>query len=576
MRPGPATIIAVLALLVGLLLSPPGTPPSVQFDTSFWDLSRITAPTNATMGGWQTLQSGVLKSNVTYFSETYGGSPVMIEGLLYKPNQGGELPAVLVMHGSFGDAASMAYFAELLATKGYVALAISGPGQGASTGPSETNQNRLNLTDGAYYSYYYRLLYSALRGVTFLTELPFVDANRIAATGASQGGLECLWLSALDHRLKTVVPIVAGGNFSFLVFSGSLALGHLPPGTRLDDPKGELLMKYFDPLAYVPESRVPVLMLVGTSDQFFPLDSYNQTYSSLKSEKAILIVPNTGHFVPKAEWIASAEIWLSKWLKDEGSFPQVSFLSVSRKDGRMVVNASAGGVDGVVLNFRDGWPWSRWETYPMNRTGEQWSASLPLSSVDVTIYVSGVSAGNQVVSSNTKLYKADQMGLTSTILFLVCVFSVALLVRVSTTMDWISSLERAVVWSAIWCTTLLPLLVGGGVAPLSVWTIMRTYELWVHPALPFVILALLPAGALLAAGSDRSLRAMSVITLLATGLLSLIVLSYVSSAANLALGMTLWVQLAIAIALFAEPLVAKRTPSPDKSITLLFEKKAKR
>jgi hypothetical protein len=212
----------------------------------------------------------------------------------------------------------------------------------------------------------------------------------------------------------------------------------------------------------------------------------------------------------------------------------------------------------------------------MNRTGEQWSASLPLSSVDVTIYVSGVSAGNQVVSSNTKLYKADQMGLTSTILFLVCVFSVALLVRVSTTMDWISSLERAVVWSAIWCTTLLPLLVGGGVAPLSVWTIMRTYELWVHPALPFVIFALLPAGALLAAGSDRSLRAMSVITLLATGLLSLIVLSYVSSAANLALGMTLWVQLAIAIALFAEPLVAKRPPSPDKSITSLFEKKAKR
>jgi len=575
MRPRPATIFAVVVLLVGFVLSSHGAAPSVQFDTSFWDLSRIAAPTNATMGEWQTLESGVMKSNVTYFSEMYGGSPVMIEGLLYKPSQAGKLPAVLVMHGSFGDAESMAYFAELLATKGYVALAISGPGQGRSTGPSETNENRLNLTVRAYYSYYYRLLYSAMRGITFLTELPFVDANRIAATGASQGGLECLWLSALDYRLKTVVPIVAGGNFSFLVYSGSLALGHLPAGTRLDDPEGELLMKYFDPLAYVPESRVPVLMLVGTSDEFFPIDSYNQTYSSLKSEKAMLIVPNTGHFVPKAEWIASAEVWLSKWLKNEDTFPQVSLLSVSGKDGRMVVNASAKGVDEVVLNSRDGWPWSRWETYPMNRTGEQWSTSLPLSSVDVTVYVSGVSAGNQVVSSNTKLYKADQMGLSSTVLFLFCVFSVVLLVRVSITMDWISSLERAVVWSAIWCTTLLPLLIGGGVAPLSAWTIMRTYELWVHPALPFVIFALLPAGALLAAGSDRWLKAISVIALLATGLLSILVLSYVNSMANLALGMTFWVQLAIVIALFAEPLVAKKPPSPDKSIASLFEKKAK-
>ncbi|HYA22495.1 MAG TPA: acetylxylan esterase, partial [Thermoproteota archaeon] len=575
MRPRPATIFAVLAVLAGLLLSPRGTPPSVQFDTSFWDLSKITAPTNATMTGWQTLQSGVLESNVTYFSETYGGSPVIIEGLLYKPNQNGKLPAVLVMHGSFGDAESMAYFAELLAAKGYVALAISGPGQGASTGPSETNQNRLNLTGGAYYSYYYRLLYSALRGITFLTELPFVDAGRIAATGASQGGLECLWLSALDHRLRTVIPIVAGGNFSFLVFSGSLALGHLPPGTRLDDPRGELLMKYFDPLAYVPESKAPVLMLVGTSDQFFPLDSYNQTYSLLGSEKSILIVPNTGHFIVKAEWIASAETWLSKWLKDEGSFPQVSLLSISRKGGRMEVNASASGVDGVVLNFRDGWPWSRWETYPMNRTGEQWSVSLPLSSVDVTIYVSGMSAGYQVVSSNTQLYKADETGLASTGLFLICVFSVALLVRVSITMDWISSLERAVVWSAIWCTTLLPLLVAGGVAPLPIWTIMRTYELWVHPAIPFVIFALLPAGTLLAAGSDRWLKAMSVVTLLVTGLSSLAALSYASSAASLSLGMTLWVQIAIAIALFAEPLIAKKPPSLDRSIAILFERKPK-
>ena len=575
MRPGPATVFAVLALLVGFALSPYAALPSVQYDISFWDLSRVESPTNGTTGPWQALQSGVLRSDVAYFSEMYAGSPVVISGLLFKPSQGDRFPAVLLMHGSFGDAESMAYFGELLATKGYVALAISGPGQGGSTGPAETNENRLNLTDGPYYSYYYRLLYSAMRGITFLTELPFVDASRIAAAGASQGGLESLWLSALDDRLKTVVPIVGGGNFSLLVYSGSLALGHLPSDVRLDDPRGEALMRYFDPLAYVTRSKMPVLMLVGTSDEFFPLSAYNQTYSHLASEKAILIVPNAGHFIARAEWISAAEAWLSKWLKNQGSFPQVSIVSVTRDKGGMTVRAASTGVDGVVLNFRDGWPWSRWETYLMNRSGDCWTVTLPLSALDVTVYVSGTLGGSQIVSSNTQLFKSDMVALVSTFAFLTCVFVVALLVRVSLTMDWLSALERSITWCVLWSTMLLPLLIGGGVAPLPVWTVMNTFELWVNPAVPFVILALLPTGALIAGGSDRALKAISVITLIVTGLFSAVVLSYLGSRVNLTLGMTLWVQLAIMVALFAEPLIAKRPPSLDRSIAILFEKKTK-
>lgn len=576
MRPGPATIFTVFALLVGFALSPHAAPPTVQYDTSFWDLSEVGSPTNATIGPWQTLQSGVQRSTVSYFSEMYAGSPVVISGLLFKPSQGDKFPAVLLMHGSFGDAESMAYFGELLATKGYVALAISGPGQGGSTGPPETNENRLNLTSGPYYSYYYRLLYSAMRGITFLTELPFVNASRIAAAGASQGGLESLWLSALDDRLRTVVPIVAGGNFSLLVYSGSLALGHLPSGVRLNDPESELLAKYFDPLAYVTRSKVPVLMLVGTSDEFFPLGSYNQTYSSLASERAILIVPNAGHFVVKDEWTSAAQVWLSKWLKDQGDFPEVSIVSVARDEGGIVVKATGTGVDGIVLNFRDGWPWSRWETYPMNRSGDCWTVTLPLSALDVTVYVSGTLGGNQIVSSGTRLIKANTVGLASTFAFLACLFAVALLVRVSITMDWLSALERSIVWCVLWSTLLLPLMIGGGTAPLPIWTIMNTFELWVNPAIPFVILAMLPAGALIAGGSDRALKVISVLAVGVTGLSSALVLSYVGPGVNLSLGTTLWVQLAIVVALFVEPFIAKKPPSLDRSIATLFQKKTKK
>lgn len=575
MRPRPATIFAVLALLIGLALSPRASLPNPQFDTSFWDLSEVGAPTNGTIGPWQTLKSGVLRSEVTYFSEMYCGSPVIISGLLFRPVQGDKFPAVLLMHGSFGSAESMAYFGELLATEGYVALAVSGPGQGGSTGPAETNENRLNLTSRPYYSYYYRLLYSAMRGVTFLGELPFVDSGRVGAAGASQGGLESLWLSALDDRLKAVVPIVGGGNFSLLVYSGSLALGHLPSNVRLDDPRSELLMRYFDPLAYVTKSRVPVLMLVGTSDEFFPLDSYNQTYSSIASEKAMLIVPNTGHFVAREEWILSAEAWLSKWLKGEGEFPRVTISSLTRKDGCVEVNATGIGVDGMVLNIRDGWPWSRWESYPMSRSGDLWTVALPLSAVDFTAYVSGTLGGSQVVSSSTRRFKAETAGLACTAAFLTCIFLVALLVRVSLTMDWLSALERSVTWCLLWSSTLLPVLMGGGVAPLSIWTIMNTFQLWVNPAVPFLIFAMLPVGALIAGGSDRALKIISVLSVLATALFSAAVISYVGSEVNLAVGAAIWVQLAIVLALFVEPLVARKPPSLDRSIAVLFKEKPK-
>ena len=575
MRPRPTTVVSLLALVVGLLLSPSSTMPTVEFDASFWDLSHVGDPTNPTIGSWQTLQSGAMMSRVTYFSETYGGSPVLIEALLYRPAGEGKFPAVILMHGSFGSAESMAYFGELLATKGYVALAVSGPGQGESTGPPETNENRLNTTDGPYYSYYYRLLYSAMRGITLLTELPFVDRDRIGATGASQGGLETLWLSALDDRVKAAVPIVAGGNFSFLVYQGSFASGHLPPGVTLTDSRGMLLMKYFDPLAYAARSQAPTLMLVGTSDEFFPIDSFNQTYSSLASEKAILMLPNTGHFVPKAEWVASAEVWFSKLLKGEGDFPEVSLVSVERNDSVILVKATGRSVDGMVLNFRDGYPWSRWETYPMNRTGQYWTVSLPLSAVDATVYVSGVVGGQQVVSSGTKAFEADATGSISTFSFVLCAFLVMLLVGVSVTMDWISALERAVVWSAIWSTTLLPLMIGAGAAPLSLWTIMRTFELWINPAVPFILALVLPAGALLAASSDRALKAMSVVSVLATMFLCMLILSYVTSRASLSLGMTMWAQLLIAVALLLEPYLVRGPAPTDRSIAALFKKKAK-
>lgn len=460
------------------------------YNTSFWNLSFVNKPTNFSLGTWNSIDN-VKVAEVNYTSEIYGGRKITINGYITRPIQEGVFPAILLMHGSYGTADSMLSFAIELAKNGYVALSISGPGQGKSTGPPETNENRLNLSESPYFSYYYRLTYSALRGITLLIELPFVNKSAIAVCGASQGGLESIWIAAIDERIRTSVPVVAGGNFSYLASTGSLAIGHIPRSMSATSLEVTKLFELFDPIGYASKIEIPILFLVGTSDEFFPFLSFNETYSLVNGKKSIDMLPNVGHFEVQNGWIKSALMWFNYWLKGEGKLPSVGLLSYRVEKDKIEINATCSNVDYVVVNYRYSMPWDRWKTRKMEAKDNLFSSYIekPLFG-SLYFYVGGIIEGEQVVSSEVRVVESSSLDSLIFLIFLFSLVTPLFLVVISLGLDWLASLQRGLIFAFSWLSYFLPIIVVSKTVPLSVWTILRTYELHVPQIAVLLFVAL--------------------------------------------------------------------------------------
>lgn len=144
---------------------------------------------------------------------------------LFVPDGEGPFPAVLIMMGHWesGKLAGQE-IGHTLALNGYVGLVIDPWGAGErTTNAGEFEYHGGNL--GASLMNVGRSLLGIqisdnIRAVDLLSSLPYVDPEKIGATGASGGGNQTMWLTAMDDRIKAAVPVVSVGTFD------SYVLGH--------------------------------------------------------------------------------------------------------------------------------------------------------------------------------------------------------------------------------------------------------------------------------------------------------------------------------------------------------------
>jgi cephalosporin-C deacetylase-like acetyl esterase len=130
------------------------------------------------------------------------------------------------------------------------------------------------------------------RSIDYLETRKDIDANKITYYGVSWGGEMGAIMPAVEPRIKTVVLYVAG-----------LAFQRAQPEA--------------DAINFVTRVKVPVLMLNGKYDHFFPVEtSQKPMYELLGTprEHKKQYIYETGHFVPKNQCIKETLDWLDRYL----------------------------------------------------------------------------------------------------------------------------------------------------------------------------------------------------------------------------------------------------------------------
>ncbi|MGI9002653.1 MAG: alpha/beta fold hydrolase [Pseudonocardia sp.] len=159
-------------------------------------------------------------------------TPVSLDTTLYLPATT-PAPAVLVAHGFGGSKASVDADARDLAARGFVVLAWSARGFGASTGQIALDSPDYEVVDA-------RAL------VDWLATRPEVTQDgpgdpRVGITGSSYGGAISLLLAGYDPRVDALAPVITWNDLGQALFPNAAAASPPPvdtPARRTFAPDG--------------------------------------------------------------------------------------------------------------------------------------------------------------------------------------------------------------------------------------------------------------------------------------------------------------------------------------------------
>jgi len=262
--------------------------------------------------------------------EAWAGLPVTahlyIPDLLQKPG-----PGLVYACGHWMESGKLApsvqSFCASAATLGIITLVYDPVGQGERL-ESWRDHGHLNLLLVGQ-SQLGWMVWESIRALDYLMSRPEVDPKRVGMTGASGGGLNTFFTTAIEDRFACAIPVAYPCTFS--------AAMHAERDLNWEDGT-DVCNQVPQVMSYAEMSDIaclfipkPYMILSGIRDKIFPIDGTRQIAADIEHNYALAGVRDRFRFAEfnedhgyQLDLRQAAYGWLKKWLCGEGDGSPIS------------------------------------------------------------------------------------------------------------------------------------------------------------------------------------------------------------------------------------------------------------
>ncbi|HEX2835160.1 MAG TPA: S9 family peptidase [Thermoanaerobaculia bacterium] len=248
-----------------------------------------------------------------------GADDATVQGWLVKPpnfDATKKYPAIVLIHGgpqgAWADSWSYRWNPQMWVARGYVVL-MPNPRGSTSFGQQFVEQISQDWGGSVYTD--------LMNGVDVFAQLPYVDANRTGAAGASYGGYMINWILGHTNRFKALVS--HDGVYNLESMWGATEELWFPEwefgGTPWEQPEQ---YEKWSPHRFAKNFTTPTLVVHGELDYRVPLDQGLQLFTALQRRgvpSRLLLFPDEGHWVLKPQnskvWHETVLGWMDSYLK---------------------------------------------------------------------------------------------------------------------------------------------------------------------------------------------------------------------------------------------------------------------
>lgn len=163
-----------------------------------------------------------------------------------------------------------------------------------------------------------------------------LEIDKFLVTGASKRGWTTWLTAAVDPRVDAIAPMVINmlnmephmelQKKSFGGFSDEIR-DYTDRGIdkMLESKRGAELRAIVDPYSYRQTISQPKLIILGTNDRYWPVDSLNLYWDALEGSKHVLYVPNNGHGISDYPRVIGAVAALYKSTSGGRPLPEIDW-----------------------------------------------------------------------------------------------------------------------------------------------------------------------------------------------------------------------------------------------------------